>query len=383
MARAWTVPGYRAWLSAKHREAAATRIAKAREAVQELAVSEPVDWADIEAVHERDAPRLLRAALSYTGQALGLAFGAFVLYRAGTLYSLKDKHGPVIPPAEDLAVSTAAAVIAGIVFLGIWLTSWLIKHEKVTRGRPPRQADEVVSAALDLLPRLAALSASGPGRPRHAAMEKVLDAVTALQTRIRFSASKSGGLRHYYGSRIKLMMHGRRVNAVLTVQTTRLIESRDEAVRELARLAVRIASAQARCDYGALLPERDLARGVGPDALEGRVAIRVFGPAAGVAAVVLLLTLVLGGTGSTLFFVPILVFVVSAVITATMTGNLDRIRPFMAFIRDNGVGPETLTDEFGAPGPVDRDNGNSPSGTRPHVPAPRTAAAQNASGPPA
>ncbi|MFD5506839.1 hypothetical protein ACFWIB_03565 [Streptomyces sp. NPDC127051] len=381
MARAWTASAYRAWLSARHREAAAARIAEAREAVQQLAVSEPVDWADIQAVHERDAPRLLRAALSYTWQAVGLAISAFVLYRAGTLYSLKGKHGPVIPRAEEHAVLTGAAVIAGIVFLAIWLASWLIKHDKVTRGRPPRQADEVVSAALDLLPRLASLSTSGAGRARHEAMEKVLDAVSALKTRIRYSSGKSGGLRHYYGSQIKLMRHGRRVNAVLTVQTTRLIESRDEAIRELARLAVQIASAQARCDYGALLPERDLARGVGPDALEGRVAIRVFGPATGVAAVVLVLTLVLGGTGSTLLFVPILVFVVSAVITATMTGNLDRIRPFMAFIRDNGVGAEALTDDLGAAGAADRDNGNAHPGTRPHVPAPRAAAGQNASGP--
>lgn len=338
-----------------------------------------MDWADIEAVHERDAPRLLRAALAYTSQAVGLAFLAFVLYSVGTLQSLEQKRG-ALPREEVHAVFDAAAAMAGIVFLSIWLASWLIKHRRVTHGRPPRPADEVVSAALDLLPTLAALSESGPGRPRHEAIEKVLDGVTALKTRIRFSASKSGGLRRYYGSQIKLMMHGRRVNAVLTVQTTRLIESRDEAIQELARLAVHIACAQARCDFGALLPERDLARGVGTEALEGRVAIRVFGPAAGVAAVVLVLTLLLGGTGSTLFFVPVMGFVVSAVISATTSGNLDRIRPFMAFMRDHGIGAEALTDEPGPSVPSNQINRDSSSRTRLPAPAARAAASQDSPG---
>ncbi|MFJ9588058.1 hypothetical protein [Streptomyces acidicola] len=340
LASTWTVSAIKSRLQARHREAAAARIDAARQAVEQLHIAEPVAWRDVEAVHEREAPQVFRAAASGFGSALGLAVAIFLLYLLLNLQEVRKGSKPSIPQDQVGAVLTAACITSGIAFVSIGITVLLIKYFKLTHGSPPNEADEVVSAALDLLPLLARLSSVDPGRARREALEAVLSSVRSLAVRISYSTRKSGGLRGYHGSQIKLLTHGRRVKAVLTVQTTQLVEDRNEAVKELARLVVHIASAQARCDYGALLPERDLVRGVGPDALEGRVAFRIFGPAAGTGAAVLLLTLVLGGTGSTLFFVPLMVFVVAALISATITGDLHRIRPFVSFIREGGTDPE-------------------------------------------
>ncbi|MFF5447137.1 hypothetical protein [Streptomyces sp. NPDC012888] len=232
-----------------------------------------------------------------------------------------------IPTREYLTVMgnllTLAAIGGAMVFVGRSRD----QYEGLRDGHT-EDDDKVVTKALDLLPPLADVVHAQVGRPRVEALNAVHSKAAALMKAVVDHSDAAGRLGAYAADRDKLKEHGRKVSAALSAMLGDMVRDRDTAAPQLAALTLTIAERQAQATYGALLEDTALAPDPGPEEQDARVLRTVFVGAAVVAGVALVVSVMAGGEGANLLFIPLVVGLVSAFVIAAFTkalGPLGRV----------------------------------------------------------
>ncbi|MFJ3097921.1 hypothetical protein [Streptomyces hydrogenans] len=342
--------GYRDRLRIRYDDAVEQRIAKARDAVDLLGCTEPVPWDEIRAAYERPDRSPLRSYRTVLTQGIGAGVVVFVfLYiciaglAAASIDTSEAQQGSQAVAArlqEAGSVSLPTLVLLGCtaaITIGTWSTV-KSRREALLKGFVPVDDDGVINQALEVLPVLAEVHAAPAGRSRVKAIEAAHQRTKDLMEEVISSSRSRGGMRDAYAADTgRLSEHGRKVRAALKNALGGLVEDRQQSAVELARLTVTIAARQAQAAYGALLDPADLPADPGPDVEDGRSLSRVFTGAALAAGAGLGVCLFAGIEGASLLFVPLVVFIIAAVLVASFSGRLGQLgRIFSLFNRHGG-----------------------------------------------
>ncbi|MFV8133198.1 hypothetical protein [Streptomyces syringium] len=328
----------------KHQAVVERRIAAAQGAAARIGHADAVPWDDIRAAYARPVRPVHRSYVSALGAALGLFVISWILgsallfisaaYERGALNASVQQHKPIFATQAEKErfgrqIWGLGAVCAGATLLGTALN----RHIELFSGFPTRPTDRLITSALELVPTCAELAASPPGSARGNALDSVNQGAILLQQEIARSARKRGGIRRFGGDDSLLKAHARKVRAALAEELSRVVSEREEAARALGSHALRIATAQAQSRYGMLLAPEDLPADPGPDAVDGHSMVKVLAIGAVAALAALPVVLMIGASGSAVLFATLAVFVVAAVVSAAVTGDLHRLGPLVRTVR--------------------------------------------------
>ncbi|CAM5593660.1 hypothetical protein SABIM44S_00030 [Streptomyces abikoensis] len=335
---------YRAYVHGKHQDVVERRIAAAQGAAAQLGSTGSIPWDDIRAAYARPARSARKSYAAALGTALGLfaflwiaAIGLAVLsvaYERGLPNTSRQEHKPLFATqaekdrfrSQSLAIG---ATCAGAALLGTALN----RHIELFLGFPTRPTDKLITSALELVPACAEVATAPPGSARADALNSVNRGATLLQQEIARSARKRGGIRHFGGDGSLLTAHARKVRAALAEELSRVVSEREEAARTLGGHALHIATAQAQSRYGMLLVPEALPADPGPDTVDGHSMVKVLAIGAVAALAALPVVLMIGASGSAVLFATLAVFVVAAVVSAAVTGDLHRLGPLVRTVR--------------------------------------------------
>lgn len=325
-------------LRSLHATAVEKRLDAARSAAEQLLDEQTLaaaSWDDIRAVYDRPDRSPIRSYSSLLGSiaagiVLALSGGLFtvlpVIFMAESVVELLHVRIP-LGDLPRLTISGALFVVVVMLVgfmavIGISLVVTSARRVDLITGAPARDADATVTAALDLMPSCATLDDAPAGADRTRALEDVFKRTAHLAEKI----DETGGLTRPLAVRGDTGYgHTRKVRAALAAVLDGLLIDRPGAARTLARYALTIATAQAQSRYGALLDEGVLPDDPGEAKQDGRSLLTVFLPAALAAGMTLVPLVVIGVSAGAILTVPIVVFVITAIVTATATSNLHRI----------------------------------------------------------
>ncbi|MEU1826687.1 hypothetical protein ABZ502_30180 [Streptomyces abikoensis] len=328
----------------KHQAVVERRIAAAQEAAARLGSAGSMPWDDIRSAYERPTRSVYKSYGSVLGAALalftvlwvigvGLTFTSMAYERDASNASVQEYKSPLATQDEKerfrRQILALGVVCAGAALLGTAVN----RHIELFVGFPTRSTDRLITSALELVPACAEVATAPPGNARREALDRVNKGATLLQQEIARSARKRGGIRHFGGDDSILKSHARKVRAAVAVELSRAISEREEAARALGGHALHIATAQAQSRYGMLLTPEALPADPGPDAVDGRSMVKVLAVGAIAALAALPVVLMIGASGSAVLFATLAVFVVAAVVSAAVTGDLHRLGPLVRTVR--------------------------------------------------
>ncbi|MEJ8631976.1 hypothetical protein [Streptomyces sp. MS2.AVA.5] len=233
-----------------------------------------------------------------------------------------------------------APALAGIFVVIFSASAWRRFHDKREGMREGfvKDGDEVVTEALDTLPALAALAGAPAGRARGEALTQVHEKVAALMSAVTTSTATAAGMSHQYvADRGRLREHGQKVRTAFADKLGNLVEDRETTARELAAMALTVASRQAQAAYGALLDAEALPAEPGPEVIDVKGLRKVFAIAGAASLLSIFVAPQAGAEGAGLLFIPLAVFALVAFLAAAFTRNLHQLgRVFAMFGRSSG-----------------------------------------------
>lgn len=343
---------YRHRLRASYTAAAQERIDKAETAAAELALTDSVPWDDIGATYTRPARTPWKSLRILLGQAFAVAFLVSLLlgFLAGVLLSLdlREAESLAAEKKQTLSAEERAKIadrakrgvrnlaVVFVVVYGASACNRFMDKRKAMRAGYAKDGDEVATEALDALPALAVLAAA-PGRARTEALTEVHERLSELMSAVTTSTGTAAGITRYMADRGRLSEHGQKVRTAFTDKLGKLVEPRERTTRELASMALTVASRQAQATYGALLDAAALPAEPGPEVVDVKALRKVFLIAGAAAAVSLVVAPSTGAQGAGLFFIPLAAFLLAAVLAAAFTRSLHQLgRVFAMFNRGNG-----------------------------------------------
>jgi hypothetical protein len=327
-------------------------------AAADLGHTHPVPWEDIRAVYTRPSRTHWESFRNLLGQALGVAlasalvlgFLAVVLIAVDInnmrTVAVEKKKPPLSSEVQqkifNARAKRAAKGVGGlsVVIFGASLASRFSDKRIGMRKGYLKDGEEVVTEALEVLPALAALAAAPAGRVRVEALTTVHEKMSELMSAVTTSTRTAAGLAtKYVGDRGRLSEHGKKVRTAFTDKLGKLVEDREQTSRELAAMALTVASRQSQAAYGALLDAAALPAEPGPEVLDVKALRKVFMIAGAAAVASLLVAPSAGVQGAGLLFVPLATFVLAAILAAVFTRSLHHLgRVFVMFGRGSGDG---------------------------------------------
>ncbi|MFF8732069.1 hypothetical protein ACF073_37210 [Streptomyces sp. NPDC015171] len=325
------------------------RIAKGRAAIGRFADLPDVEWEAIRAAYQRPPRSVLGSYRALAGEMLVVAFitalvsGWFAV--ATTSWDMAQKGRGQVTHADWVAVAYFTVVVTAASVFGLVMR----RVSNLRQGVPAVAKDEVLSAALAVLPACAEVASASAGHGRHTALGTLHELLGTLNTALAKSARRCNRISHFTANRRQVIAHTRKVRVKLLAEADQLTADRATASGNLARFVVHIAVAHARSEHSALLPAADLPADPGASTPIGPFPKRLLVLPSLAATLTLTMLVMLGTTDAALVFAPLSMFLMTLLALLTTTGNLAWLRALtgVVFARESPEPNNTPTSPSG------------------------------------
>lgn len=322
----------RAFLRHSHHRAVEDRIAKGQAAVGRFPNLPDVEWDAIRAAYQRPPRSVLSSYRDLAGEVLVVAFitalasGWFALAIIGWDMTQKGRDQPTQAELMEvvyfIVMMTAAGVFAPVIR----------RVGNLRQGVPAVAKDEVLTAALEVLPACAEAASAPAGHERHTALGALHQRMGTLNTALAKSARRSNRISHFTANRRQVIAHTRKVRVKLLAEADQLTSDRAAAAGNMARLVANVAVAHARSEHSALLPAADLPVDPGAATPIGPFPKRLLALPSLAAMLTLTVLVMLGTTDAALVFAPLSMFLMTLLALLTTTGNLAWLRALTGIV---------------------------------------------------
>ncbi|MFF3640416.1 hypothetical protein [Streptomyces sp. NPDC002564] len=308
------------------------RIAKGQTAVERLPDLPDVEWAAIRAAYQRPTRTVLSSYRDLAGEVLvvavitALVSGWFAMAMTGWDVVQEGRDQPTraewVQVAYFTVVMTAASVLGPVTR----------RVSNLRQGVPAVAKDEVLTAALAVLPACAEVASAPAGHERHTALGALHHLLRTLNTALAKSARRSNRISHFTANRRQVIAHTRKVRIKLLAEADHLTSDRTAAAGNLARFVANIAVAHARSEHSSLLPAAELPVDPGAATPIGPFPRRLLVLPALAAMLTLTVLVMLGTTDAALVFAPLSMFLLTLIALLTTTGNLAWLRALTGIV---------------------------------------------------